>query len=134
MSDTKVLIQHDLEVRWRDLDAYDHVNNASYLTFIEEARIRWFRTLPEPWRTVDAEPVVARIETSFKRPIPYPAHLIVRLTALRVGNTSLAIAHQIVDRRDDSVYADGVTVLVWVSPQSGRPVALPEAVRRAASA
>ncbi len=128
-----VLIEHELEVRWRDLDAYDHVNNASYLTFLEEARLRWFRTLPEPWRTTTAEPVVARIETSFKQPINYPARLLVRLSTVRVGNSSLAIGHRIEGVDNQTLYADGVTVLVWVSPTTGRPVPLPDGVRSAAS-
>ena len=34
----------DIEVRWRDLDAFNHVNNASYLGYVEEARVRWFKS------------------------------------------------------------------------------------------
>lgn len=133
MTDGPLLIEHELEVRWRDLDAYDHVNNASYLTFIEEARIRWFGTLPGPWRSAGAEPVLARIETSFKRPVAHPATLVVRLHAVRVGNSSLAIGHRIEDRRSGELCADGLAVLVWVSPTDGRPVPLPQMVRQAAS-
>ncbi len=33
------------EVRWRDMDAFNHVNNASFLGYVEEARVRWFKTL-----------------------------------------------------------------------------------------
>ena len=37
-----------IEIRWRDLDAYGHVNNAVYLNYLEEARDEWLnRTLPE---------------------------------------------------------------------------------------
>ncbi|MEO6154933.1 MAG: thioesterase family protein, partial [Thermomonas sp.] len=39
-----VLFQHALEPRWRDLDAFGHVNNSNFLTYLEEARIRWFET------------------------------------------------------------------------------------------
>jgi acyl-CoA thioester hydrolase len=33
--------QKRIEIRWRDLDAYNHVNNAVYLTYLEEARDEW---------------------------------------------------------------------------------------------
>ena len=131
MSEGTLLIEHEVEVRWRDLDAYNHVNNASFLTFLEEARVRWFGTLPGPWRGPDGEPVLARIETSFKRSIGHPSTVVVRLHAVRAGNTSLVLGHRIEDRRSGEVCADGLTVLVWVSPEDGRPVPLPAMVRRA---
>jgi acyl-CoA thioester hydrolase len=33
-----------IDIRWRDLDAYGHVNQAVYLTFAEEVLDDWFRT------------------------------------------------------------------------------------------
>ena len=46
-----------MPVRWGDLDAFNHVNNARYLTFLEQARIEWFESIGEPWVTDDAAPV-----------------------------------------------------------------------------
>ena len=40
-----VLFRHAIEPRWRDLDAFGHVNNSNFLTYLEESRIQWFRTL-----------------------------------------------------------------------------------------
>jgi len=34
--------QHPLKTRWRDLDAFRHVNNATFLSYIEDARILFF--------------------------------------------------------------------------------------------
>lgn len=130
--DGKLLIAHELSVRWRDLDAYNHVNNASYLTFLEEARIRWFNSLPQPWRGPEWEPLVARIECSFRAALNHPARIRVSLAAARVGNTSLVVGHQIEDLRDQRLCADGVTVLVWVDPRTQRPRPLPDFVREAA--
>ena len=129
----RLLLEHELEIRWRDLDAYNHVNNASYLTFLEETRIRWFNSLPEPWRGPEWEPLVARIECSFRAAVTYPARLKIALIAARVGNTSLAVAHQITDVSDGRLYADGMTVIVWVDPRTQRPRPLPDFVRQAAT-
>ena len=37
------MIEHHIRIRWSDVDSYDHVNNAIYLNYLEEARDRWFR-------------------------------------------------------------------------------------------
>ena len=46
-------------LRWSDLDAFNHVNNARYLTFLEQARIEWFETLDAPWMTDEVAPAHA---------------------------------------------------------------------------
>jgi acyl-CoA thioester hydrolase len=130
---TVALFRLELPVRWRDLDAYDHVNNSQFLSYIEEARIQWFGSLPGPWRDAAAEPILAAAQINFRRPITYPATLVIELQTARIGTTSITVNHTIVDASDaDTLYSDGNSVIVWVSPQSGRPVPLPEVVRQAA--
>lgn len=128
-----MLIETTIPLRWRDLDAYNHVNNSVFLTFLEQARIEWFDSLPGPWRTPEGEPILAAATVNFRRPIQYPETLRIRLMAERVGNSSLTVSHRITAAGDENVlYADGNTVVVWVSPVDGRPVPLPEVVRRIA--
>lgn len=119
-----------IALRWSDLDAFNHVNNARYLTFLEQARIEWFETLPEPWMTDDVAPVVANATLNFKRPIEYPASIAVELFTERLGNTSVTIGHRIV-ADDGTLHADGHVVAVWVARSNGKPVPLPTALRRA---
>ena len=49
----------DIEARWRDMDAFNHVNNASYLGYVEEARVRWFKSLSTHWANEASAPVMA---------------------------------------------------------------------------
>lgn len=124
------LIRVPIDVRWRDLDAFDHVNNANFLTFLEEARLRWFETLPGPWIDESVAPLLAAANVNYRRPIGWPSRVAVDLWVERVGNSSLTIGHRIVDADDESVlYADGNTVLVWIDRASGRSCALPASVR-----
>ena len=124
------LIRVPIDVRWRDLDAFNHVNNASFLTFLEEARLRWFETLPGPWIDESIAPLLAAANVNYRRPICWPARVAVDLWAERIGNSSLTIGHRIVDADDDAIlYADGNTVLVWIDRGSGRSGALPASVR-----
>ena len=122
-----------LSVRWGDLDAYGHVNNANFLTYLEESRLRWFGTLPEPWYQEHSAPVLASSQLDFRRSIEWPEELIVELRATRVGNSSLTLAHRIVSARDTgTVYLDATSVLVWIDRATGRPVPLPDVIRNAA--
>ncbi|HQX92427.1 MAG TPA: thioesterase family protein [Thermomonas sp.] len=119
-----------IHLRWSDLDAFNHVNNARYLTFLEQARIEWFATIGEDWVTDTAAPVVASATLNFKRPIEYPADVHVELFTERLGNSSVVIGHRIV-AADGTLHCDGHVVAVWVERRSGKPTPLPPAVRRA---
>jgi acyl-CoA thioester hydrolase len=133
MSDvvSKVVYSLDITVRWRDLDAFNHVNNASYLGYIEEARVMWFKSLSSDWAGEAAAPILAAINVNYRRPMGWPETITVELFAERVGNKSLTLGHRIFAAdAPATLYADGNTVLVWVD-RSGQSVSLPDSVRAA---
>ncbi|MDE2406247.1 MAG: acyl-CoA thioesterase [Xanthomonadaceae bacterium] len=121
-----------IPLRWSDMDGFHHVNNARYLTFLEQARIEWFETIGEAWVTEDYAPVVASATLNFKRPIEYPAQVFVELFTERLGNSSVVIGHRIV-ASDGTLHCDGNIVAVWIDRRSGKSTTLPDCVRRAAA-
>ncbi|MBN8895340.1 MAG: acyl-CoA thioesterase [Rhodanobacter sp.] len=128
----KPLFVAAIGVRWRDLDAFNHVNNSNYLTYLEEARLQWLSHVPGPWFDEHAMPVMAASQVNYRRPIAWPAQLQVQLFCERMGNSSMTIAHRMIDaERADTLYCDGNVVMVWMDPATGKPVPLPEAIRRA---
>ncbi len=132
MSEPKLLIEVPIAMRWRDLDAFNHANNSVFLTYIEEARLHWFAQVGSGWISETVAPVLAAIQVNYRRQLSWPANVLVELYCERVGNTSLTLAHRICDGSDRSVvYSDGQSVLVWINTASAKPVALPEAIRRA---
>lgn len=126
-----ILFRMPIDLRWRDLDAFNHVNNANFMTYVEETRIRWFESAGDDWLSNGRIPLLASVQMNYRLPIPYPARVFVELVTERVGNTSLTLGHRIVGE-DARLYADGHSVLVWIELASGRPVPLPDAVRAAA--
>ncbi|WP_337245029.1 thioesterase family protein [Luteimonas sp. gir] len=134
MNEVKVLIRVPIELRWRDLDAFDHVNNATFMTYLEEARIRWFDSVGEPWVTDATAPLLAAVQMNYRQPIPYPSRIVVELSAQRVGTTSVTVGHRIVSEDGATLHADGHVVVVWIDRATGRPTALPESVRTKALA
>ncbi|TQD48231.1 acyl-CoA thioesterase [Marilutibacter aestuarii] len=124
-----------MSVRWNDLDAFNHVNNARYLTYLEEARLRWMMGLPGLGLDDDVAPVVAAAHVNYRRPIEWPGEVDIELFVERMGNTSVSIGHRIVAARDHGVlYCDGHVVLVWIDRTTGRAAPLPDGVREACQA
>ncbi|HWX67088.1 MAG TPA: thioesterase family protein [Rhodanobacter sp.] len=122
-----------LGVRWRDLDAFNHVNNSNFLTYLEEARLQWLQDVRD-WFSEDSMPVLAASELQYRRPIEWPASLHIELHCARLGTSSMTIAHRIVDAADpSSLYCDGHVVMVWMNPATGKPVPLPATIRAAAA-
>jgi acyl-CoA thioester hydrolase len=126
------LSETSITLRWRDLDAFNHVNNSTFLTYLEEARIRWLAQVMQPWDRGDVAPLVAATHLNYRRQLNWPGAIIVQLLCERLGNTSLTMAHRIVDVQDSAVvYLDGNVVMVWIDPATSKPVPLPEAIRKA---
>lgn len=122
----------ELDVRWGDLDAFNHVNNATYLDYIQEARLRWLVTLDSGWYGADIHPVVVNTTCNYRTAIVWPAKLRIELGVEKIGGSSVTLNHRIVDAdHPDTLYCDGHVVLVWISRGTGRSVPLPESVRAA---
>lgn len=130
-----LLIRVPISVRWRDLDAFNHVNNSKFLSYLEEARLRWMITMPGMGLEDHIAPVVAASNLNYRRPIGWPGEVVVELFVERIGNTSLTIGHRIVDATDSGVvYCDGHVVMVWIDREAGSAAPLPGFVRTACAA
>lgn len=129
------LIRVPLAVRWRDLDAFNHVNNSKYLSFLEEARLQWMMTLPGMGLDDHVAPVVAAAQLNYRRPIEWPAQVEVELFVERLGNTSVTVGHRILAGGDGApvLYCDGHVVMVWIDRGTGSAAPLPTAVREECS-
>ncbi|MFC0152461.1 acyl-CoA thioesterase [Xanthomonas dyei] len=134
MSEHKILARIPISVRWRDMDSMGHVNNAKYISYLEEARVRWMLGVQGVAMTDRIAPVVAATNVNYKRPLVWPNDITVELFVERLGSRSTTIGHRIVDQKDDGVlYSDGNVVVVWIDTQTGKSAALPDAVRAASS-
>lgn len=128
-SNQALLARIPITVRWRDLDSYNHVNNSVFLTYLEEARLVWLAGLVGDWKTETLSPVLAACQVNFRDQIEWPGELIVEVRCEKLGNSSLTLAHRVVSADGARLYSDASVVMVWINPQTGRPVPLPVAVR-----
>jgi acyl-CoA thioester hydrolase len=123
---------HRLEVRFRDCDPLGHVNNAVYLTYLEQARFSHWRALwgfgtPQVPAGMPGV-ILARVECDYKRQATYGDTLDVRLTVPELGRTSFKYEYEIVDVEGRTVLT-AKTVLVLFDYASQKPVAIPGDIR-----
>jgi acyl-CoA thioester hydrolase len=102
-------------VRWDDIDAFGHVNNAKYLTYIQEARFLWSSII---------EMVVARAEVDFIEPIYEGGRFYdVNLWVESIGNSSFTMAYEVVgDNGVVHAKVRTVQVVVNMETKKSRPL------------
>lgn len=131
------MVRHvvELKPRWADMDAYGHVNNVTWLEYLQEARVDMFFT-HAPQRGTDklAEGVVvARAEIDYLRPLVFrPQPVRIEMWVSRIGAAAFTVEYEVLDVHDDgarTVYARAATVLVPVTLGDGRPRRVTDAER-----
>ena len=81
--------KHSINTRWKDLDAFRHINNAVFLSYIEDARI----VLLKRWKINYAEKslIVASVKIDYLQQVKHPSSLIIGQKVSRLGNKSFDI-------------------------------------------
>ena len=121
--------KYPIEVRWGEMDALGHVNNAVYLQYFEAARIAWFDSGELGSANPDNGPVVVQSNCTYHRPVVYPCRLQVLTRLQQVGNSSFVLSQNLHGCSDDTLYAEASITCVWVDRQTGRPARAPDFLR-----
>jgi acyl-CoA thioester hydrolase len=131
MSDP-VPIKLAIQIRWRDLDALGHVNNAVYLTYFELARLAYVRALlgadaPRDPRTLlpyDFQFILAEVTCHYRSPATLGDQLAVTIWISQVGRKSFVFEYRIHDEVTKRLVAEGCSTQVWYDYAAGesRPV------------
>ena len=128
------MLEKRIEIRWRDVDAYGHVNNAVYLNYLEEARDAWVQQVLGPASGNTWDFVLARVEIDFRVELTQDdGALIVRCALDTFGRSSVGTREE-VRKLDGMLSAEARSVVVPRDPESGRSRPLSDAERRALEA
>ena len=128
---TAAVFEHRVRVRWRDTDAFGHVNHAVFLTYLEEGRDAFYT------QALGSDPhyVVARLEVDLRAEVRYPDQQVtVRIQAERLGTTSL-ITRETILTSSGEVAAEARVVTVRWDPgrRQSVPFSVTERLRLAAA-
>jgi acyl-CoA thioester hydrolase len=119
-----------MQVRWGDMDALGHVNNAEYLRYFEQSRIEWLEGHGYAVAGVGTGPILAKASVTYLKPLVYPTEIEIRLYAGAVGNSSYTLLSEIVNGRDATErFSEGEFVTVWVDYAAAKSVPIPDRLR-----
>jgi acyl-CoA thioester hydrolase len=117
-------IVHRERVRFRDCDSLGHVNNAVYLTYLEEARVDMRNQFGLEWTQM----ILARCEIDFRDQVSVGEEVEVTMWPSRVGNKSFDLSYEL--EVGDRLVAEAKTVLVAYDYERGESIPLPYAWRK----
>ncbi len=129
----EIRFYHPMEVRYGDLDPQGHLNNAKYLTYFEQSRIRYFEELgllSKDQSFMDIGFIVADIHIQYRAPVYLGAAVHVGVKTEAIGNKSITLRETIEDAKTGQLYADGTVVLVTYDYRSHKTTLVMEEWRQ----
>jgi acyl-CoA thioester hydrolase len=123
---------HEERVRFRDLDPMGHVNNAVFLTYLEQARVAFFSEAGAATGLEEMNMIVARVEIDYKAPVRLGQEVEVSVRASRFGTKSFDLDYEL--RVDGEIVAVAKSVQVAYDYDRREPVPVPAAWREKLSA
>jgi acyl-CoA thioester hydrolase len=118
-----------VELRFADLDAYGHVNNAVYFTLLETARTKLFYDKFIEFMEQSLLFLVVKAECEYKLPIELKDTVIITLDMARVGNASFDIDYVLHDG-DGKVFGLAKTVMVCYDGKAKKTTRIPESFKQ----
>jgi acyl-CoA thioester hydrolase len=119
---------HPVEVRYGDLDPQGHVNNASYLTYMEQGRVAYIRHLGlwQGGSFLDFGLILADVHVSFRAPILFGDLVRVGVRVSRLGGKSLNMEYILEHPHTGSQYARGTSIMVAYDYHNLHSISLPD--------
>ncbi|MDT8420194.1 MAG: thioesterase family protein [Desulfuromonadales bacterium] len=120
----------EIQVRFADLDAYGHVNHATFFTFLETARTLVFK---KPFLELMHRRqllMIVKAECRYLKPVTLNGRVIVKMQPEEIRRTSFALGYQVHDGQG-TTFAEAKTVMVCFDERRGKPVAIPDEMKQA---
>lgn len=134
MDDAPLFIT-EIPLRWGDMDAEGHVNNAVYFTYLEQARMHFLKTLELNKFDQGVAPVVVHQSCTYLKQLFYPNHLRIEMFADPPGNSSVNVRYKVyATEGEEQLVAEAQSKMVWIDVASAKSTPMPEVFRQAVSA
>jgi acyl-CoA thioester hydrolase len=128
LSNNSLISIHKMVVRWVDMDAYRHVNNARYFDYMLEARMVVFG---EVFADPDIQYMLVHAACDFKKALAYPQEIIIKQYFYAMSRSTVTLYYEFYTaQQEHTLNATGVGILVAVDAHTGKSVALPEAIKK----
>jgi len=108
-----IMIYYPVEVRFQDLDAFGHVNNAIFLTYCEQARVRYYDSLFPLKSALDFPFLLVHADLDYKRPVTILDEIEVGIGVGRMGGASWDFEYEVRNRKDEFVHCTARTIQAY---------------------
>lgn len=117
-----------INVRFRDLDPLNHVNNAIFSTYYEEARIQFIQEVPELSQQLQQgfSFVLAQLSIDFVKPVIFPSEILIGSGVKELGNSSITSFQAIYIKKTKELASVAEASGVWFDIEKQRPSRIPE--------
>lgn len=119
---------HPTVIRYADLGPVQHVNNARYLSYMEDARIAYYKHLG---LSDEASVIIVDVHITYHLPIFLEDEIKVGVRVSYCGNTSMTFQQVIVDPAGEKLYTSVETVMVTYSYEADKSIPVPDSWRKA---
>lgn len=127
-------VHTEIEVRFRDMDAMGHVNNAVYLTYFEQGRIAHWRALSEAAKFKQTMFILAEATVSFKSPAVMGNVLVLGIRVGEMRNSSFTYEYRLVEKESGRLVAEGTTAQVFYDYSNRKSIKIADDLRAAVEA
>ncbi len=124
---------HPIEVRYGDLDPQGHVNNATHLTYFEQARVAYFIKLglfSKDQSFMDIGVILADIQITYLKPVYFGQEVKVGVRIEKLGGKSITITQNVVDISTEVELSRGKVVMVSYDYRKAKSIPIPEEWRK----
>ncbi len=134
MEDRYWPVEIEFDVKWGEMDAFNHVNNTVYFKYFEEARIQYFRSsgFRETTKPLGLGPILAQTGCQFILPVQYPDRVKVKAGVSRIGNKSISLDYELHSEKLGLV-AKGDSIIVCYDYETAKTAPLPQSTRESIS-
>jgi len=121
----------EIRIDWSDLDMYEHVNNVSYMRYLQSGRVNFWEAsgIHEFYRSSNQGTMLVSTKCDFKKALFYPGNAIVKTKLDFIGNTSFGLKHIILNEKDE-ICAEGDDVVVCFDFEKKETFAVPDWMRK----
>lgn len=124
--------KHLEKVRYSDCDMHQHLNHARYLSFLEQARVEYFRKIGfltgTDWKAIPF--IIVSAHCDYRAPAYLGDEVEVAVGVSSIGNTSFRFDYEIKDLKTKKLLAEAYTVQVMYDYEKMKPIPVSESFKR----
>jgi acyl-CoA thioester hydrolase len=120
---------YETRVRFRDLDAMRHVNNATFITYLESARLGWWLDVTRREGLDALDLILARTEIDYRSPAHFGESVRVGVRCASMRRSSFALELRVEETSSGRLLAEARKVCVYYDFAAQRSLPIPAAIR-----